>query len=166
MWAVRRALCGQFAASDGVMAGEVRKEAVASGKLEVKVALHDRPCELCSMKVDAEKRKTRNARPTTSEMARMPKKYTAVLYPESWMEETAVPTRPHRLKEAKAKLLARVRASGVWSLLHSPSFDALPYNYAKSNLRASIRVGVERAQRATKHKAPSVSGRERWRRQR
>ena len=55
MWAVRRALCGQFAASDGVMAGEVRKEAVASGKLEVKVAFHDRPCELCSMKVDAEK---------------------------------------------------------------------------------------------------------------
>ena len=76
-----------------------------------------------------------------------------VMGSESWMEETAVPTRPHRLKEAKAKLLARVRASGVWSLLHSPSFDALPYNYAKSNLRASIRVGVERAQRATNHMA-------------
>ena len=45
----------KFAASDGAMAVEVRKEDVASGKLEVKVAFHDRPCELCSMKVDAEK---------------------------------------------------------------------------------------------------------------
>ena len=55
----------KFAASDGAMAGEVRKEDVASGKLEVKVAFHDRPCELCSMKVlrretENKKRKTYN----------------------------------------------------------------------------------------------------------